>query len=230
MGRWFEKSGKRDEVVLATKFQARMGEGPNDRGASAFHIRAACDASLKRLQTDRIDIYQMHHINRDTPWDEVFQAMEVLVQQGKVLYFGSSNFAGWQIAAASEAAKARRFLGVVSEQSRYSLLCRYPELEVLPACRHYGLGVIPWSPLESGLLGGVLEKNSGGRRNEANAQKRIEELRPQLEKWEAFCRELKEKPADVGTGVVAGEPGSDGADHWSADAGAVDGIVAGARD
>jgi len=131
-----------------------MGTGPNDRGASAKYIRSAVEASLKRLKTDYIDLYQMHHINRDAPWDEVWQAMEVLVQQGKILYAGSSNHPGWQIARANEAAIRRNFLGYVSEQCKLSLLCRFNELEVLPACQTYGLGVIPWSPLEGGILGG----------------------------------------------------------------------------
>jgi len=127
-----------------------MGEGPNDRGLSAWHIRRACDESLRRLRTDRIDLYQMHHVDRDAPWDEVWQAMEQLVQQGKVIYVGSSNFAGWQIAQASAAASARHFLGLVSEQSLYNLLDRTIELEVIPACKAYGLGLIPWSPLKGG--------------------------------------------------------------------------------
>src|SRR5476649_141033 len=123
-----------------------MTEWPNDGGLSARHIRDACDASLRRLQTDHIDLYQMHHIDRATPWDEVWQAMEQLIAQGKILYVGSSNFAGWHIASACQRARARHALGLVSEQSKYSLACRTVELEVLPACRHYGVGVIPWSP------------------------------------------------------------------------------------
>ena len=139
-----------------------MGEGVNDRGLSAYHIRTACDDSLRRLQTDHIDLYQMHHIERTTPWEEIWQAMETLVQQGKVLYVGSSNFAGWDIATAQAAARPRHFMGLVSEQSKYSLNARTIELEVIPACRHYGLGLIPWSPLAGGLLGGALEKASAG--------------------------------------------------------------------
>src|SRR6516164_10543573 len=137
---------------------------PNDRHLSAYHIRKACEDSLRRLQTDHIDLYQMHHIDRRTPWEEIWQAMELLVQQGKVTYIGSSNFAGWDIATAQCAAGARHFMGLVSEQSLYNLNARTIELEVIPACQHYGLGMNPWSPIGGGLLGGVLRKASSGRR------------------------------------------------------------------
>jgi aryl-alcohol dehydrogenase-like predicted oxidoreductase len=149
------------------------------------------------MQTDYIDLYQMHHIDRNTPWDEVWQAMETLVQQGKALYVGSSNFAGWHIATANEAAKARHFLGLVSEQSLYNLKDRMVELEVLPACSDYGLGVIPWSPLAGGLLGGVLQKIKEGRRADKDTQKDVKKYHKQLDSWEKFCRQMGEKPADV---------------------------------
>jgi aryl-alcohol dehydrogenase-like predicted oxidoreductase len=198
IGRWFAQGGgRREKTVIATKVYGRMGEWPNQSRLSALHIRQACEESLKRLQTDHIDLYQMHHVDRLTPWDEIWQAMEVLVQQGKVLYVGSSNFAGWHIVQAQETARARHFLGLVSEQSLYNLDARMVELEVLPACQAYGLGVIPWSPLAGGLLGGVLEKIEKGRRASEDMQKHIEEKRPKLEKWEAFCRDLGEQPADV---------------------------------
>lgn len=208
MGRWFEgNSAKRDQVVLATKYQGAMGTGPNDRGASAYHIRSACEASLRRMKTDRIDLYQMHHINRDTPWEEVYQAIDVLVKQGKVIYAGSSNFAGWHIARACEAAKRLNVLGIVSEQSKYSLICRNIETEVLPACRHYGLGVIPWSPLEGGLLGGMLGDEKGARRDNDKVRERVQQRRAQFEKWEGFCKELNEKPADVALAWMLHVPG-----------------------
>jgi aryl-alcohol dehydrogenase-like predicted oxidoreductase len=198
VGRWFAQGGgRREKVIIATKVYGKMGEWPNTSRLSALHIRQACEQSLKRLQTDHIDLYQMHHIDRNTPWEEIWQAMEVLVQQGKVIYVGSSNFAGWQIARAQEAARVRGFLGLVSEQCLYNLKDRMSELEVLPACQAYGLGVIPWSPLGGGLLGGVLQKIKAGRRAQKNTQKEIEEKRPQLEAWEAFCKKLGEKPADV---------------------------------
>jgi len=198
IGRWFAQNGRaRDQVVLATKVFGQMGTGPNDRWLSAYHIRAAVEGSLRRLQTDRIDLYQMHHVDRATPWEEIWQAMETLVTQGKVLYVGSSNFAGWHIATANQVAARRQFMGLVSEQSKYSLLTRAVEMEVLPACKYYGLGMIPWSPLEGGLLGGVLKASDTRRRGREGAQKRIEKLRPQLEKWEALCAKLGQEPADV---------------------------------
>ena len=198
IGRWWAQGGgRRDKVVLATKVYGRMGEWPNQQRLSALHIRKACEDSLRRLQTDHIDIYQMHHVDRDTPWEEIWQAMETLVQQGKVIYVGSSNFAGWHITRAQETAKQRNFMGLVSEQSLYNLNARMIEMEVVPACEAYGLGIIPWSPLGGGLLGGVLEKESQGRRASENMQKTIEKNRDKIEAYENFCREMSEKPADV---------------------------------
>ncbi len=207
LGRWFAQGNRREKIVLATKVYGTMGDGQNDRGCSAYQIRAACDASLRRMRTDRIDLYQMHHIDRTAPWDEVWQAMDQLVQQGKVLYVGSSNFAAWNIATANQEASRRHMLGLVSEQSKYSLITRNIELEVLPACKFYGVGVIPWSPLEGGLLGGVLAKetNSSRRVNERN-KKRTDELRPQLQQWEDFCRELGHAPADVALAWMLANP------------------------
>jgi aryl-alcohol dehydrogenase-like predicted oxidoreductase len=207
VGRWFAQGGgRREKVIIATKVYGRMGEWPNQGRLSAWHIREAVEASLKRMQTDYIDLYQMHHIDRDTPWEEIWQAMEVLVQQGKVLYVGSSNFAGWHIAKAQEAAKARHFMGLVSEQCLYSLNDRMSELEVLPACQDYGLGVIPWSPLSGGLLGGVLAKIEKGRRAADHVKEEIDEKRDMLKKWEAFCKEKGEHPADVALAWVLKHP------------------------
>ncbi len=198
IGRWFAQGGgRREKVVLATKAYGEMGDWPNESRLSARHIKQACEASLKRMQTDYIDLYQMHHIDRNTPWEEIWQAMEQLVQEGKIIYVGSSNFAGWHIAQANEAAKARHFMGLVSEQSLYNLMDRTIELEVIPACEAYGLGVIPWSPLKSGILGGALKKASEGRRASEGNQKIIDENRETLEQWEAFCDEIGEHPADV---------------------------------
>jgi len=174
-----------------------MGDGRNERGLSAYHIKRACEQSLRRLKTDHIDLYQMHHIERTTPWEEIWQAMEQLIREGKVTYVGSSNFAGWDIATAQCLARERHFMGLVSEQSHYSLVVRTVELEVIPACRHYGLGLIPYSPIGGGLLGGVLRKASAGRRANEHMQQRIERLRPQLEAYEALCQELGEEPADI---------------------------------
>jgi aryl-alcohol dehydrogenase-like predicted oxidoreductase len=198
IGRWLEQGGdRREKIVLATKVYGGMGSGVNDARLSAYHIRKACEASLKRLKTDHIDLYQMHHVDRKTPWEEIWQAMEWLVSQGMVTYVGSSNFAGWHIAQANEAAKARHALGLVSEQSIYHLNARTIELEVIPACREYGLGLIPWSPLAGGLLGGVLQKQAEGRRSSEAIAARVEKHRPQLEAYENLCKELGEAPADV---------------------------------
>jgi aryl-alcohol dehydrogenase-like predicted oxidoreductase len=198
IGRWLAQGGgRREQIVLATKVFGKMGEGPNDRRLSAYHIRRACEESLRRMQTDHIDLYQMHHIDRETPWEEIWQAMETLVQQGKVIYVGSSNFAGFHIAQAQCAAKERHFMGLVCEQSLYNLNARMIELEVIPACQAYGLGLIPWSPLGGGILGGILETETAGRRASDNAQKEIEKHRGKLETYENLCRELGEKPADV---------------------------------
>lgn len=198
VGRWIAQGGgRRDKVVLATKLYGDMGDWPNTSRLSKLHIRRACEGSLMRLKTDYLDLYQMHHIWREAPWEEIWEAMELLVQQGKVIYVGSSNFAGWHIAQANEAAKNRRFLGLVSEQSLYNLRSRMAEIEQLPACESYGLGFIPWSPLAGGALGGALQKATVGRKASEQAQKTIDELRPQLEKWEAFCAELGENAATV---------------------------------
>src|SRR5579862_961897 len=169
VGRWFAQgNNRREKTILATKVFADMDFTPDDitmkRGLSAVKIRRACENSLKRLKTDYIDLYQMHHIAREVPFEEIWQAMELLVQQGKIVYVGSSNFAGWHIARAKGTAYQRNFLGLVCEQSKYSLAERTIELEVIPACKHYGLGLIPWSPLDGGMLGGILQKIDRGRR------------------------------------------------------------------
>ncbi len=211
IGRWLaNRPAARDQIVLATKVYNPMGEGPNDRGLSAYHIRHACEESLRRLQTDHLDLYQMHHVERTTPWEEIWQAMEQLVREGKVLYIGSSNFAAWHIVQANEQAAARHFLGLVTEQSRYSLRDRMIELEVLPACRAYGLGVIPWSPLAGGLLAGTADQAAGGRRQGEWMQKETEKYKTQLDAYAAFCQELGEGQADVGLAWLLHQPGVTG--------------------
>jgi aryl-alcohol dehydrogenase-like predicted oxidoreductase len=200
LGRWFAQGGtRRERTVLATKVYGTMGDWPNDEKLSALNIRRACDASLTRLQTDYIDLYQMHHVDRATPWDEIWEAMEVLRFQGKILYAGSSNFAGWHIAKAQEAAARRNFLGLVCEQSLYNLFVRDVEREVLPAALDYGVGIIAWSPLQGGLLGGVLGKVDGtGRRYEdQRAKDTVRDKREQIEAYEALCKEMGEEPANV---------------------------------
>ncbi|GBD92737.1 general stress protein 69 [bacterium BMS3Abin05] len=198
IGRWLAQGGgRRERIVLATKVFGSTGEGPNDQKLSAYHIKRACEESLRRLQTDHIDLYQMHHVDRETPWEEIWQVMEQLYREGKVLYFGSSNFAGWQIARAQCEAGKRNFMGLVCEQSLYNLTARTVELEVIPACREFGLGLIPWSPLGGGLLGGVAGKNMSGRRKEVHVQDKLKKYRTQMEAYENLCAEAGEKPAIV---------------------------------
>ena len=199
--------GRRERTVLATKLYGDTGQGPNEGKLSALNIRRALDASLRRLKTDYIDLYQFHHIDRETGWDEIWQAIEVAVTQGKILYVGSSNFAGWHIADAQAAAARRNFTGLVSEQSIYNLLVRDVELEVLPAAQHYGLGVIPWSPLQGGLLGGVLRKDrEGKRRLEGRSAETVQEHREQIEQYEDFAAELGREPGDVALAWLLHQP------------------------
>ena len=222
VGRWLAQGGRRHRIVLATKVFGPMGPGPNDEGLSAYHIRQGCIDSLRRLRTDRIDLYQMHHIPRGTPhpksaleyldgdrgnlyfpphtrqdlvpWDEIWQAMEQLVREGKIIYVGSSNFAGWNVAQANERAAARRFMGLVSEQGLYNLNARLVELDLLPACRAYGLGFLCWSPLGGGLLAGARQKAEDGRRSGLHPD---EALRAKLAAYESLCQDLGEEPANV---------------------------------
>jgi aryl-alcohol dehydrogenase-like predicted oxidoreductase len=205
IGKWFAQGGgRRDATVLATKVynpvtrKANLPEVNSDgRSLSAYKIRKHVEGSLTRLQTDWIDLYQMHHIDRELSWAETWQAFNSLVTQGKIVYVGSSNFAGWDIATANQEAAQRGILGLVSEQSTYHLNNRMVELEVIPACRHYGLGLIPWSPLDGGLLAGALEKAKSGRRDNPDFEKRVEEQREQLESYEKLCREIGHPPAEV---------------------------------
>lgn len=207
IGSWLAKGGsRRNRIVLATKVYGETGDGPNDRGLSAYHIRTACEDSLRRLQTDHIDLYQMHHIDRDTPVDEILQAMEQLTREGKVVYIGSSNFPAWHIAEFQMAARHRNFLGLVSEQCIYSLADRMTELEVLPAAEHFGLGVIPWSPLGGGMLAGILKEPTEGRRSGDWAAKKLAKHRGKVEQYEAFCEEVGLDPANVALAWVLANP------------------------
>jgi aryl-alcohol dehydrogenase-like predicted oxidoreductase len=209
IGTWFAQGGgRRERTVLATKLFGAQSDWPNDSRLSALHIRRACDASLKRLRTDYIDLYQMHHIDRNTPWDEIWEAMEVLRIQGKILYVGSSNFAGWHLAQAQEAARARHTLGLVSEQSIYNLVTRDIEREVLPAAENYGIGVLSWSPLARGMLGGILAKDrAGGLRGNRVKSDALEQLRPKIERYEILCAELGTPPAQVALAWQLTRPG-----------------------
>jgi aryl-alcohol dehydrogenase-like predicted oxidoreductase len=219
IGTWFAQGGgRRDRTVLATKVYGTMGTGeawPNHHRLSALNIRRAVDASLRRLGTDHIDLYQFHHIDRATPWEEIWQAMDVLVQQGKVLYVGSSNFPGWAIARANETAFRRGSLGLVSEQCLYNLAERRAEMEVIPAAEAYGVGVIPWSPLGGGLLGGVLrkEREGGGRRSTSGyAATALADpaVRERVQAYEDLCAEHDLPPGDVALAWVLTRPGVTG--------------------
>ncbi|MDQ0823081.1 aryl-alcohol dehydrogenase-like predicted oxidoreductase [Arthrobacter sp. V4I6] len=208
LGRWFATGGERRErTVLATKLYGTMTDRPNESKLSALNIRRALDASLKRLQTDYVDLYQFHHVDRNTPWEEIWQAIDVAVQQGKILYSGSSNFAGWHVVQAQEAAAPRHGNGLVSEQSIYNLLTRNIELEVIPAARQYGLGILPWSPLHGGLLGGVLKKEREGvRRSQGRARETLRTHRDQIRQYEEFAGQLGQEPGDVALAWLLHQP------------------------
>ncbi|BCB76684.1 aldo/keto reductase [Phytohabitans flavus] len=219
IGRWLAKGGgRRERTVLATKLYGAMDPWPNNSHLSALHIRRACEDSLRRLGTDHIDIYQMHHVDRTTPWDEIWEAMELLQRQGKIVYVGSSNHAGWHLAKAQEAARRRNFTGIVSEQTIYNLLERTAELEVLPACQDYGIGMMPWSPLDAGLLGGVLRKERESRigtplpgaKVARHRRERFEKLakhRDAIAAYEDLCAEAGYDPADVALAWLLARPG-----------------------
>ncbi|WP_326806782.1 aldo/keto reductase [Streptomyces sp. NBC_01775] len=205
IGRWFAQGrGRRERTVLGTKVYEPTSDWPNDGRLSARHIRQACDDSLRRLKTDYIDIYQMHHVDRNTPWDEIWEAMDVLRTQGKILYVGSSNFAGWHLAQAQDAATARSMLGLISEQSIYNLATRDIEREVIPAAQAYGIGVLAWSPLHRGMLAGVLRSEVAATRYKPE---HLAKHRAQLEQYEALCDEIGAEPAQLALAWLLSRPG-----------------------
>ncbi|NJP99955.1 aldo/keto reductase [Streptomyces zingiberis] len=220
VGSWLAKGGdRRDKVVLATKVYGHMGPDgpvwPNHDKLSALNIRRAVEGSLRRLGTDHIDLYQFHHVDRSAPWDEIWQAMDVLVQQGKVLYVGSSNFAGWNIAQANEAARRRGRLGLVSEQCLYNLCERRAEMEVVPAAENYGLGVIPWSPLHGGLLGGAIRKEREGGAGRTASGRAADALkntaqREQIQAYEDLLDQHGLEPGEVALAWLLTRPGVTG--------------------
>ncbi len=213
IGRWLAQGdGRRDQILLASKVYnptdlegQRFEPNRNGRNYSKFKIIKNCEASLRRLQTDRIDLYQLHHIDRACPMDELWEAMDVLQSQGKIGYVGSSNFAGWDVATACMAAKAMGKQGLVTEQSVYNLDNRAIEAEMIPACRHFGVGILPWSPLAGGILAGALKKEGEQSRRDSRSEQ-IEEKRPQLEKYENLCAELGEEPADIAIAWLLANP------------------------
>ncbi|MGK5733222.1 aldo/keto reductase [Streptomyces sp. URMC 124] len=220
IGTWFAKGGgRREKVVIGTKVFGNMGpdgaDWPNHDRLSAVNIRRAVEGSLKRLQTDHIDLYQFHHVDRATPWEEIWQAVDVLVQQGKVVYAGSSNHAGWHIAQANETARRRGTLGLVSEQCLYNLAERRAEMEVIPAAQAYGLGVIPWSPLHGGLLGGVIRKEKEGGSARAASGRSADALantkvREQVQAYENLLDKHGLAPGEVALAWLLTRPGVTG--------------------
>lgn len=205
IGRWLQSSGHRDDIVLATKLYQPMGTRPNDRRLSAYHIRRACEDSLRRLQTDHIDVYQMHHVDRGTPVEEIWQAMEQLIAQGKISYVGSSNFAGWDVTNSHLTARARGGLGLVSEQSIYNLTNRAIEQELIPALEHFGIGLIPWSPLARGVLAGRPTTDEVAvRRSQESAE--FDRLATQLEEYQALCADLGHSPAAIAQAWLLHQP------------------------
>lgn len=207
VGRWLAQDpSRRDKIVLATKLYQPMETGPNDRGLSAYHIRRAVQASLERLQTDHIDLYQMHHVDRNTPWEEIWQGMEQLIHEGKITYVGSSNFAGWDIATAQQIANHRQTLGLASEQSLYNLTNRAIEAELIPALRYYQIGLLVWSPIGMGVLGGTFDRSTSGRRSMDFIQERIQVHEKQLEAFYQLCDELGEEPAVIALAWLLHQP------------------------
>jgi NDP-hexose 2,3-enoyl reductase len=211
LGRWFAGNpSRRERTVLATKVGNPTGPGPNDRGLSARHLIAGCEASLRRLGTDWVDLYQLHTPDPAAGWDEVWQAVETLVAQGKVRYAGTSNFAGWQLAAGQEAARRRHFPGITAEQCVYNLAVRHAELDVIPAARAYGVGVLVWSPLHGGLLGGVLRKTAEGtavKSAQGRGAEALPALRDEIGRYEEFCASIGRPPAEVGLAWLLSRPG-----------------------
>jgi len=207
IGRWIAaEPSRRDRIVLATKLGVRTAEGPNDAGLSARHIRRACEASLRRLRTDHLDLYQMHHVDRETSWEEIWQAMEQLIREGKVLYVGSSNFAGWHVARAQSIAETRGCFGLASEQSVYNLANRTVELELIPACSALGIGVLAYAPLAGGVLGGRAA-GVGVRRAAEEQRTLVARLRQRADRYDKFCTELGASPARVALAWLLRQPG-----------------------
>jgi NDP-hexose 2,3-enoyl reductase len=204
VGRWLDEDrSRRQQIVLSTKVFGTTGDGPNDAGLSARHMRLACDESLRRLRTDWIDLYVLHHVDMSVRWDETLDALDRLAAAGKILYVGTSNFAAWHLTAMHLTASARGMFGPVSEQSTYSLARREVELEVLPACHAQGIGFFAYSPLAAGLLAGPQR----GRRREEGETARLRQLEAErLSAWHDRCRDHGLAPADAALAWVLAQP------------------------
>lgn len=210
-GRMLGEMANRDDVVIATKVYFPMGEGPNDRGLSRKHISAAIDASLQRLGTDHVDLYQIHRFDPDTPIEETLEALHDVVKSGKVRYIGASSMYAWQLAKMLYTADRLGLTRFISMQNHYNLLYREEEREMIPLCREEGLGTIPWSPLARGLLAGK------GRGGEATARSGsddlIEKLYSEPSDGEIIARvvraaeQLGVRPAQIALAWMLGKPG-----------------------
>ncbi len=212
IGEWLKQGGgRRDRIVLATKVYGSTGKtaGPNEgAGISLYKVRKQVEDSLRRLATDRIDLYQVHHIDRRISGEEFWGTFEQLQRKGDVIYAGTSNFPGWGLAKYQMIAQQRGNLGIVSEQSMYNLLCRYPELEVIPAARDLGIGVLPYMPLAGGLLTGKSRSEQGSRTAEVEKEYGMPiGGNRQLEDFARICRELGEKEHIVAIAWVLANPG-----------------------
>lgn len=212
IGKWFQQnSTNRDQVVLATKVYGSMQDAniPNEAGGiSAYKVRKHVEGSLRRLQTDHIDLYQVHHIDRRITPEEFWGTFDRLVANGDVLYMGSSNYPGWGLAKYQMQALQRGSLGFISEQTMFSLLCRYPELEVLPAALDFGIGVIPYMPLAGGLLTGKVKSTAGSRTSEVEQEYGItlDESNQQMTAFSQLCSDLGEREHVVAIAWCLAQP------------------------
>lgn len=213
IGRWFARDGRRDEVVLATKFRFRMGKGANGTGASRHRIVRTVEDSLRRLQTDRIDLYQIHMQDIDTPEEETLRALDDLVRAGKVLYIGCSNYAAYRMVQSRWVSDARGLEHFVSAQLQYSMVARDIEREHVPVCREYGMGILPWSPLAGGFLSGKYRRDQ-----KPPAGSRLEQWKDRFGRFDternwdivetlcAVAREVSAEPAQVALAWLLGQP------------------------
>ena len=201
--------GRRDQVVLATKFGANMGGPQEEARGSRRYVRRAVEASLRRLRTDHIDLYQQHQPDPKTPLEETVAALDELVRQGKVRYLGSSNYAGWQVGEADWVARSQQRARLVSAQNHYSLLERDAEVELVPACLHYGVGILPYFPLANGLLTGKYKRGEPlpeGTRLAGRAELFSDELFDRLEALEKYAAERGRSLLEVAIGGLAARP------------------------
>ena len=210
IGRWFQQGkGRRDRVVLATKVYGNMTDnpGPNEEhGVSSYKVRRHAADSLRRLQTDRIDLYQVHHIDLGISLEEFWTTFGRLINDGDVLYMGTSNFPGWGLAKYQMYAWQQGMVGFVSEQPQYNLLNRYPEMEVIPAARNFGIGIIPYMPLAGGLLTGKQRSTAGSRTEQVEQEYGMTVDNEQLNDFTALCREIGEAPYVVAIAWTLANP------------------------